>query len=448
MMLSGIGAAAQRWTAAKVIKRGMGDRLELLAERQARHHAITEPARIAQWQVDAFNGIWRRARQRYRFYAEWQRRHGLPDRIDHLAEIERFPVLSNADIEANFASITEDAQPAQLVRTGGSTGRPRHFPRGDEDYLLHYGNMYLGRSWAGIKPGAEIALIWSHTHLFGHGLKGYVNLARRHVKDWLIGTRRFSAYSLDDASVGAYFERIKARPGTVVVGYASCIRKLLDYVERSGVDGPSARIAAVIFCSETVFPADIARVRTLLASVPLVEYGMQETGVMAYSRPDSSDLTFFWDAYHCRVVDDQELAITTLLPVRFPLIHYGTGDRVEPLADGEGPPFRCARIIGRTRDVLSLTMRDGRSVDTHSDFFYDILQIDEGVRSFFIHQKGRHIDVQVVAPTRADLARIERRFFHEIAREFPDLDRATISFSFLEREPYTIAGKRQYLRRE
>lgn len=447
-MALSIGAAAQRWTASRVVSIGLGDRLELLAERQARHAMITDPDAMAQWQVAAFNRIWRSATQRYRFYADWQRRHGLPERIADLAEIARFPVLRNRDIEENFASIAADAQPCRLVRTGGSTGRPRHFPRGKEDDLLHYTNMYLGRAWAGISPGDDIALIWSHTHLFGHGLKGYLNLAKRHLKDWLIGTRRLSAYSLNDDSVAAYFANIRARPGTTVVGYASCIRKLLDYVERSGIDGRAAQVRAVIFCSETVFQNDLDRVRRFLGAAPLVEYGMQETGVMGYSRPDSGDLTFFWDAFHGHVIEDQELAITTLLPVRFPLVNYGTEDRVEPLDGAEAPPFRCARVLGRMRDVLSLPMKSGRMVDTHSDFFFDILQVDEGVRSFFVHQKGDRIDIAVVAPSRDDLVRIERRFFHEVAREFPDLDRSKITFSFLEREPYTIAGKRRYLLRE
>jgi len=447
-MLMELSAVAQKWTARHVVRLGLGERLELLAHRQARHQAIRSPERISRWQLEAFNKIWPAARQRYRFYADWQRRHGLPDNIRNLAELADFPVLRNKDIEDHFASIAADAAPCSFVHTGGSTGRPRRFPRGNEDDLLLYANMYLGRSWARIKPGDPIALIWSHEHLFGLGVMGYFNFAKRHVKDWLIGTRRFSAYSLNDESVATYFEKIRAVPGTVVIGYASCIRKLLDYIERSGIDGASARIRAVIFCAETVFPTDLDRVRRLLAALPLIEYGMQETGVMGYSRPESGDVTFLWDAYACRVIDDQELVITTLVPVRFPLINYGTEDRVEPL-EGIAPlPFRCARVLGRTRDILTLVMRGGKLVDTHSDIFFDTLSVDEGVRSFFIHQKGQKIDVAVVAPSREDLKRIEGRFFREIAREFPDFDRSTISFSFLKNEPYTVAGKRRYLLRE
>jgi phenylacetate-coenzyme A ligase PaaK-like adenylate-forming protein len=447
-MLASITTTAQRWAVSQVMARGLKDRLDLLARRKNLYARVADPSLIAHHQLVAFNAIWESARRRYRFYADWQRRHRLPDRLDDLAELAAFPLLRSSDIEENFATISADAQPCQLVRTGGSTGRPRYFPRGPEDHPLHHASMYLGRSWAGISPGDEIALIWSHTHLFGHGLKGRVNVARRHMKDWLIGTRRFSAYSLDDESMASYFQAMRARPGTVVVGYASCIRKLLDYVETSGIDGAAARIRAAIFCSETVFPKDLERVRRVLGAEPLIEYGMQETGVMAYSRPGTGDVTFFWDAFHAHMGPNQELVATTLLPVRFPLINFATGDRIEPLAGGDGPPFRCARILGRTRDVITLSMRDGKTIDAHSDFIFDILQIDDGVLSFFIHQKGRKIDIAVVAPTHEDLQRIERRLLHEIAREFPAIDTSAISFSFLEEEPRTIAGKRRYLLRD
>jgi phenylacetate-coenzyme A ligase PaaK-like adenylate-forming protein len=266
--------------------------------------------------------------------------------------------------------------------------------------------------------------------------------------DWLIGTRRLDVYRLDDDSVASYFEAICSRPGAVVVGYVSAIRKLLQYIERSGSDGREARLRCVIFCSETVFPKDIERVRTILGSTPLVEYGMGETGVMAYSRPDSSVLTFLWDAFHCHVTAGEELVVTTLQPRHFPLINYGTGDRVESL---EGPttlPFRCARIVGRMRDLIGLRLRDGRLVETHSELLEDCLDLVSEVRSYFIHQKGDAIDIAVRVEPRGELDTVRRRFLRVINQQFPEVDESKLTFSWLEREPRTIAGKRQYILRE
>jgi len=308
--------------------------------------------------------------------------------------------------------------------------------------------MYLGRSWAGITPGDNIVLIWGHDHLYGLGMKGRVNRAKRQWMDRLIGTERLNAYHLDDATVALYFARISARPGAVVVGYVSAIRKLLDFVEASRLDGRDARIRAVVFCSETVFASDLARVRSLLGAVPLIEYGMGEVGVMAYSSPDADALTFFWDAFHCHVAAADELIVTTLQPFRFPLINYGTGDRVQVLSEAPSLPFRCARIAGRTRTVLGLTRRDGRMTEVHSELLEDCLDLIPDVRSYFIHQKNDMIDIAVRTIGDRDLESLRRRFLAVVARQYADIDGSKLIFSPLAREPYTVAGKRQYVVRD
>jgi phenylacetate-coenzyme A ligase PaaK-like adenylate-forming protein len=440
--------AAQRHIARMVVTVGLRDRMTLLCERQRRHTEVTDPEAMARWQVDAFNRIWSRATQRFRFYAAWKQRHRLPEQLRNIQELDQFPILQSADIEQDLTMIREDAAPCRMIFTGGSSGRSRLFPRGSEDYALLYASMYLGRSWAGIRPGDDIVQIWGHEHLFGHGAWGRLRKAQRHIKDWLIGTRRLNVYRLDDASVAAYFDIIRERPGTVIIGYVSAIRKLLDFIERSGVEGAEARVRAVIFCAEAVNATDLDRVRRLLEAIPLIEYGMQETGPMAYTHPDSSNLTFFWDAFHCHATAEQQLVVTTLQPQRFPLVNFGTEDRIEPLNDAPALPFRCARITGRTRDTLQLSLRNGQVIEAHSELIIDLLDVLPEVRSYFIHQRGVAIEISVDAAFGLDLDVISRRFIREISREFPAFDESTIAFTRLKNAPQTIAGKRQYILRE
>lgn len=431
-----------------VVGLGLRERIALLDERRALHREIVAPDRIARYQRDAFNAVWRMATRRYRFYADWQRRHRLPDRLADIAELSHFPVLRKDEIDGNFPTIAEDARPCGFIGSGGSSGPSSWFPRGAEDHAFLHSNMYLGRAWAGIAPGDNIVLIWGHDHLHGFGVKGRLKRAKRRLLDRLIGTERLSVYRLDDATVAAYFARIRARPGAVVVGYVSAIRKLLDFVESSGRDGRDARIRAVVFCSETVFAGDLERVRSLLGAVPLIEYGMGESGVMAYSSPQSSALTFFWDAFHCHLTEAAELIATSLQPFRFPLINYGTGDRVQALSGAGELPFRCARVAGRTRTVLSLTLRDGRIVDVHSELLEDCLDLVPEVRSYFIQQRGDRIDIAVRTIGDSDLQGVRRRFLDTVARQCAGLDDSRLTFSRLVREPYTVAGKRQYVLRE
>jgi phenylacetate-coenzyme A ligase PaaK-like adenylate-forming protein len=431
-----------------VVGIGLRKRLQLLAERRELYRRVTDPPEIARHQLAAFNAVWRLATRRYRFYAEWQRRHGLKDELADLEELQHFPVLRKADLEANFRTIAEDARPCGFIGTGGSTGPSTLFPRGPEDHAFLHSNMYLARSWGGIAPGDNIVLIWGHDHLYGFGLKGRFNRVKRHVMDRLIGTKRLSVYRLDDESVAGYFDAIRARSGAVVVGYVSAIRKLLDFVERSGIDGRSAGVRAVVFCSETVFARDLRRVRALLGAVPLIEYGMGETGVIAYSTPEASALTFLWDAFHCHASDAGELLVTSLQKFRFPLIHFGTGDRAQLLEGGDLLPFRCARIAGRTRTLLQLTLRDGRRRDVHSELLEDCLDLVPEVRSYLIRQTGEEIEIAVRSAGGDSLEATRRRFLEVIERHCGALDEAKLRFAPLLREPYTVAGKRQYVIRE
>jgi len=433
----------QRAISRVVVGIGLRRRLDLLDTRRALHAEITDLELMAAWQTRAFNQIWRSATQRIRFYAEWKSRHGLPDQVKAIGELAQFPILRRSDIDDNFETIAEDLAPCHFVYSGGTTGNSRRFPRGNEDALVTYANQYLGRSWSGISPGDSIVSIWGHEHLFGSGRLGQIKKFIRSAKDWLIDTKRLNAYRLDEASVSSYFDAIRFRPGSVVIAYVSAMRKLLDFIEQSGIDGRSARIRAVIFCGETVTVKDMDRVRKILGSVPLIEYGMMETGAMAYSSPQCSALTFIWDAFHCHANSDRELIVTSLQPMRFPLINYGTEDRIEPLDGVASLPYRCARISGRIGYVFQLKTRSGKMMEVNGELILNVLDVISEVYAFEIHQGEQMLDIAVQLAPNFEVDVIRRQFLREIKREIPNLDESTITFSQLGRRHQTIAGKHQ-----
>jgi phenylacetate-CoA ligase len=435
----------QRMVSRPIVRIGLRGRLDLIETRCARHAQITDPELMAAWQTSTFNDIWRDVTQRIRLYGEWKRRHGLPDQVKEIAELTQFPILRRSDIDDSFETIAKDLAPCHFVYSGGTTGNSRPFPRGREDIQLTYANLYLGRSWAGISPGDSTVCIWGHEHLFGAGKLRRVKKILRSTQDWLSGAHRLNAYRLDEASVAAYFDAIRRRPRSVIISYVSAMRKLLDFVEESGIDGRSAQVRAVIFCGETVVAKDMDRVRKILGCVPLIEYGMMETGVMAYSHPHCSALTFIWDAFHCHAANNGELIVTSLQPMRFPLINYGTEDRIEPLHSVARLPYRCARISGRTCDILQLRMQGGQMIEVDGELILDILDVIPEVYTFVIRRKDNKLDIAVRQAPNSDLNVIRRRFLLEMKYEFPDIDESAIAFSRLDREHLTIAGKRQVL---
>ena len=87
-------------------------------------------------------------------------------------------------------------------------------------------------------------------------------------------------------------------------------------------------------------------------------------------------------------------------------------------------------------------------IETHSEMLEDCLDLVPEVRSYFIHQKGDAIDIAVRTEPRSELDVVRRRFLRVMTQQFPGIDEATLTFSWLELEPRTIAGKRRYILRE
>ena len=55
-------------------------------------------AEIETFQLRRFNNVWRTAYMNIPFYAGWRERYGLPEKIDNLAELDNWPVLTKADL--------------------------------------------------------------------------------------------------------------------------------------------------------------------------------------------------------------------------------------------------------------------------------------------------------------------------------------------------------------
>jgi hypothetical protein len=67
------------------------------------------------------------------------------------------------------------------------------------------------------------------------------------------------------------------------------------------------------------------------------------------------------------------------------------------------------------------------------------------VRSYLIRQTGDEIEISVRTVGDGSLEATRRRFLDVIGRQCGALDEAKLRLAPLLREPYTVAGKRQYV---
>ncbi len=425
----------------------MWRRLRQLSRRKALYNSVIDASEIERYQVRRFNEIWGGACKRYSFYKRWREENDLPHRIERTSRIAEFPLLRKTDLQQWEDEIFFETGPCKKITTGGSTGQPTTVPVSDEDRDVIWSNLYIGRSWWNIEPFAPIVQIWGHSHRLGEGLRGRYVSTRRRVRDAVIGTTRLNAYQLTHENSRLYFDEIAARPGSVVVAYASAMQKILDHLQESQQDGRAAQVRAVILTSEQIDPIDITRIEDLLGVCPIIEYGLSETGVVSYSRGRTNNIAVLWDSSLCTVDGGGNLAVTTLSDRLFPLINYDTGDMVElpAVCAAGGSVLSFSRIIGRANDVLDLPLLDGRAAEAHHLLFSHVVRHLPYVRSYVVQQEGRRIVFHLETPFDVDPAKYRYDIISGIRRIFPDIEAGSINVARLSRAEKTAAGKHRWV---
>jgi phenylacetate-CoA ligase len=431
-----------------LLRRFFARRLALLESKRELYHSVTDPSAIRAFQTNAVNAQWQSALAKYTFYRQWQYEHGLPDRIESLAQLAEFPVLQKKDLLDHAKTIEREAGPCRWATTGGSTGQPVRFPLSSADLDEFYSNSYLGRSWWNIAPFSRIFMLWGHSHLFGTGIGGQIREWQRRINDYIIGTTRLNAYRLGEEDIMTYYAKINLEPEASVIAYASAFSKVLDYIEKYGQVPTYSSHRRILLTSEYIFPQDVKRIRDIFGVEPIIEYGAAETGVIATSEGSTDHLRVMWNSFVCQQASDNELILTTLWNRHFPLFRYAIGDRVRVSDASSDSILFFSEVLGRSNDALRLPLKSGRTIKVHSEFFTHIIKSLPNVQSFLIVESSEKIKVKLRFRDNADLHSSRQLALQKIRREFPDVLEERITFESLADEVRTIAGKHRFIIRE
>jgi len=423
-------------------------RLRLLQARQDRYRDVADAQARVDWQLRRFNAVWAYCRQAVPFYREWCQRHRLPERIDVPGDLDHFPALTKPVLQEHEDLVFAQPEIRGSISTGGSTGQPTRFPLGEGESDEQYATMYLGRSWWGIAPLDPMIAFWGHSHLFGSGLRGRINELKRNLYDRVLNIRRLDAYDMTPETIARYAQELRRRDPVFLQGYTSCLYKLAKYMDEHGLDlGRARRLKAAIATAETVSDADIDLVREALGIPLVIEYGMAETGVLAYSRDRPRNMEVFWDACLARQASDGVLHVSTIGPRLFPLINYRTDDRADVSTAHDGSVLALSAVVGRSRDLLSVRTAHGGRLELSGILFVHVLKSYPGLYSIQFEQRpDAAVRIFVVGDRALDLAGLKAHFLAEIGKDHPDIDGAAIDLVQVPRAELTVAGKESMLR--
>lgn len=342
-----------------------------IEERREFYRRDRSPAEIGALQLARFNAEWPGIRRHVPFYKDLAERRMLPEIFNSWEEIlEAFPVVNRETVQQNGRSMTSRLRPPQWWRkTGGSTAQPVHLPAWKSETQCTAPNVWVAKSWFGVRPSDRLFLIWGIGQFTDRGLKGRYKLLQRKCRDVLLGYRRYPAYILGDETLhGICLSLLRFRPSYLAAYSAALVRFALAN-EHLAPSFHRLGLKVVAGASEA-FPRDDSPdlISRIFGAPVAMEYGMNETDLLAHTRPEGG-FHVFWGSYFFEAVEPgasggRKLRVTCLFPRCFPLIRYETGDEVE-LEAGDAPLgiTRFRSLKGRTADIVTLS--DGTILHCH-----------------------------------------------------------------------------------
>lgn len=414
------------------------DRLHRLKEKKNFYAKIKTPQDIYTYQLEKFNEVWQNAYKQIPFYKLWKEQHQLPDRISQLHELKYFPVLTKKDIQKNQTLIFEHLENFQLISTGGSTGEPVKFPTSQQEREEIYAGLYLARSWWGFKPFDKVAIFWGHSHLFGSGLRGKINQIKRRISDWLVNSKRFNAYDTSFSTLSRYTKELKNYNPNWIIGYTSTIYKLAKFIQENSIHLNLTNLQGVIVTSETVTSADLHIIENAFKVPCIIEYGMAETGVIAYAKSNSHTLQLLWDSF-IGITQNNILNVTSLDARHFPLINYQTDDCIQ--SDDEISIIHINSISGRKKDILNIATSTS-FLELSGILMVHILKNYPNIYDVQFQQLPNNVvKILFTSPTNLPLIDVKTYFLENIKIDHPDILDKSIIFEQIEEITKSIAGK-------
>ncbi len=352
-----------------------------------------------------------------------------------LADIQRIPIMSRADLQANLREATVFG--GDLIRnaTGGSTGQPVSFyaARAFQRVRKPAANFWA-YSLAGYSLGEKLAVLWgSDTDL------GLESAGRRQFKRRALGLFEKNSFHLNAQEMEEFRRMIVGYGIRFLKGYAGSVVEFARYIQSQREN--TLPLQGVICEAEQLTAEGRRLVRDVFGVDPIDYYGSREFGTIAVECCEHSGYHVNWDQLLVEVATDGRILVTSFETEGTIFLRYETGDLAEALTrercpcGRSGPRF--SRLIGRQSDHF--LRADGTRV--HGEYLTHLFYGREAIRQFQAVQHAlNEIEIKVVAAAAASSL---ERDCSEIRQALQALfgPQMTVRFSIATEIPKTATGK-------
>ncbi len=363
------------------------------------------PEQLAALQLDKLKALVGHCWRQVPYYRRrWQAIGFEPDDLRSLDDYARLPVLTKADIRANFDDLKAQSLRDGLLykATGGSTGEPLRFGYTRESNDRRVAVMWRGYGWTGATLGRRALFLWG-------GAVGDPT-RKAQLKDRLFHTafnrHMLNSFLMRDDNMAAFADAIAAYRPKVLVAYVDPIVRLSRWLLAQGRSIPG--VVSVLGAAEALHDFQRPIIEAAFPGAKAYNtYGCREFMLIACEDETRDGLVVNADHLVVELVnttatadggESGELAITDLHNWGMPFIRYVNGDlasrcRAWHSVGRRGLP-RLERIEGRRLDAIRTP--DGRVLP--GEFFPHMLKDVPGVNRFQVVQETLERFVLKIVP--------------------------------------------------
>jgi phenylacetate-CoA ligase len=316
--------------------------------------------RLAEHQRSALSALIHHCYRHVPYYRDAMKARGLsPEDFSETGDLGKLPYLTRDIIREQGERLRADNYPDRLCqfrRSGGTTGEPIRVAADARARAFEVAAYLRGFGWMGYELGCPMV------RLFGGslGLRTNPSLKVR-LGEWLLNNRFLPAFELTYENVDDYVEAISRADGGVLVGYASAVLALAEYMSRRGLRGSALRS---VICTAEYMPLEWrAKISDVLGAPVYCYYGCGEVNSLAYECSEEEGYLVSQEHVILEVCGPtpEEFSdegagpacVTTLFNYAMPLLRYVNGDVIELRRPEAGRAHqRITNVDGRVVDYL------------------------------------------------------------------------------------------------
>src|SRR5262249_511356 len=151
-----------------------------------------------------------------------------PEDFTSLADLAKLPYLTRDIIRregVRLRALNYSDKTCQFRRSGGTTGEPIRVAVNDQARAFELASWLRGLGWMNHRPGRPMVSLFGGSM----GIKGNWHL-KGAVRQWILNERFLPAFELTPENVGHYYSVIRQAKGGALVGYASAVMNLVEYM--------------------------------------------------------------------------------------------------------------------------------------------------------------------------------------------------------------------------